>query len=148
MSKLNNYQQHSACMLGSGLHGRAAWVPRCFRRVPQGKLQWGRWKGRQVTFVIIGQQNKVMVGKYSKRCVQLQDSGKWPEKPWRVPSWIWVGPKLGERESNDGESCLWCFQTNWMPTASLMLSNAVEFDAVRERRKSYVATLVLTTLFL
>ena len=128
-------------ILGSRLHSGDTRVPRCIGRVPQGELQRGGWKGRQVKIDNTRQQEKVQISSFAnKLTITSQDSSKRPEKPRRVSSWVWLGPKLGERESDDGKSCLRCSQTNWMPTATMMLSkfHLIKFEAVNSVKFSAV----------
>ena len=54
---------------------------------------------------------------------QKQDSCKRPKKPGEENPRMGFWPGLGERNSDDGEPCLWCFQTSGMSTATVMNQN-------------------------
>ena len=44
----------------------------------------------------------------------FQDAGKRPKKPGEENPWMGFRPRLGERDSDDGQSGLWCDQTSGM----------------------------------
>ena len=43
-----------------------------------------------------------------KKFSQQQDASQRPKKPGGEPSWVWLGPGLGERDADDGQPRLWC----------------------------------------
>ena len=55
-----------------------------------------------------------------KKVTHFQDAGKRPEKPGEENPWLGFWPKLGERDTDDGQPRLWCNQTCGVSTATVI----------------------------